>query len=263
MIDTSEIPVEAETTLLICSSHPRSVAREIESLSKIGTFRVVGKGCRVLNDTYLDTPGSDLRHHGWILRLRRVDSTWWITLKGPSRETVDGVMERHELEMPWAVDALAQVVSKLPVRPMSLQAPDISAEDPVKTMMDLGMVVIQHRVTDRQVRDVFLNDQYLVIAEIAVDRVKYDFPGGVILHHEVEIESKLEEYRSAINEITGDLLKRFAAKLRIWKFGKLATGQGIDTLFRRNVLNGFVNEDGSLQTEAYDLVERLLEPVSF
>jgi len=262
MVETSVIPVEAEATLLICSKHPRSVAREIAGLANLATFRVIGEGCRVLNDTYLDTQRLDLKRQHWILRLRKADSTWWITLKGPSRETLGGVMERLELEIPWTFDSLVQVMNKLDIQPVSLEARNTPTADPVSTMIDIGMVVIQHRVTEREVRNVLLNDQPVIIAEIAVDRVKYDLPGGVIFHHEVEIESKLGEYRSAINEIADDLLKRCAPRLRIWKFGKLSTGQAIDALFRRNALNGLVNNDGSLQPEAYDLVESFLRPVS-
>ncbi len=257
MVDKSNIPVEAEATLLIYAKSPRLVAQKIAGLSNIANFRVVGEKCRILNDSYLHTQKSDLNHKHWILRLREVDSTWWIALKGPSHETPGGVMERLELEMPWTLDALVQVMNELHIGPMSLEARNISSGDPVKTMTDLGMAVIQHRVTERQVRDVLLLDQPVVIAEIAVDHVRYDLVGAAILHHEIEIESKVEGYRSAVSAIARDLLERFAPTLRQWRLGKLATGQAIDALLRRNALNGLINEDGTLQPEAYDLIERL------
>ncbi len=258
MVDTSNIPVEAETTLLICSEHPRSTARAVADLSHIGAFRLVGERCHVLNDTYFDTQGSDLKHRHWILRLRGMDSTWWITLKGPSREASDGVMERSELEIPWSPDAFVQVMDKLDIPFASPAARNISSVDAVKVMREHGMVVVQHRVTERRVKNVLSSEQPVVIAEIAIDRVRYDFSGREILHHEIEIESRHDDYRSAVALITDELRERFAPELRVWKVGKLATGLIIDTLVRRNALDGIINEDGSLQPEAYDLVRLCL-----
>ncbi|MFH1115080.1 MAG: CYTH domain-containing protein [Pseudomonadota bacterium] len=263
MLDTSNIPVEAEATLLIYSKHPRAVAREVADLAAVAAFRPDGGIRGVLNDTYLDTPGSDLRQRHWILRLRRISSTWWITLKGPSRETPHGVMERGELEMPWSLDAFVHLMNTFDIRFTGRQAAHIASTDPLEIMRELGMAVVQHRVTERLVKNVFLTDKPVVVAEIAVDRVRYDLAGGEILHHEIEIESKHADYGSAVGEIAGDLLERFAPILRVWKIGKLATGLMIDTLIRKNALDGLINEDGSLQPEAYDRLANFRREVSF
>jgi len=172
-------------------------------------------------------------------------------------------MERLELEVPWTFEALEQVMNKLDISTANLDARLAPTADPVRTMLEFGMVVIQHRVTEREVSNALLGEQTVTVAEIAVDRVKYDFPGGVIVHHEVEIESKLEQRRSAVIEISRDLLRRFAPEVRVWKFGKLSTGQAISELVRRSALNGLINEDRSLLPEAYDLVESFLRQGSF
>ncbi|MDQ7781878.1 MAG: CYTH domain-containing protein [Desulfomonilaceae bacterium] len=261
MTEPSDIPVEAETTLLICSHNPRSVVREIDGLQDIANFRVIGVGLRVLEDRYLDVRASELGRRGWVLRLRRVDSTWWITLKGPCRETPDGAMERSELELAWSWESLERVMNMLHIPLRNFDDRDISGADPAEIMTGLGMVVIQDRVTERRVKNVLSGDPSVVAAEIAVDRVRYDLPGRAILHYEVEIESKLQEHGSAVASIADALRKKFGSMLREWKFGKLATGMAIDALIRNNALSGLINEDGSLQPDAYDRVERYFRAV--
>src|SRR5438128_10840170 len=87
---------------------------------------------------------------------------------------------------------------------------------------------IQHRETQRQVRDVTSSPEGSpVLAELDIDSVLYDFDDQKIRLFEVEVESKSKKGQNAVKSVTRSLMGEYGSCLRCWRHGKLASGTGI------------------------------------
>src|SRR5208283_5370781 len=135
------IPMEREATLLICSHTPETVCLEISSLTVIGRYKLVPGEPQLLEDHYFDTPDAKLKARKWGLRLRRIGSELWITLKGPAKQTEWGGRERAEIEAPWSKEALAGVAKELFSQgiEMDFDGKYLERSDPLEAMTHSGL----------------------------------------------------------------------------------------------------------------------------
>src|SRR5271157_661756 len=218
-----EIPLESEATLLICSDRPETVYQEIASLAAIGAYKLILGEPQLLQDHYFDTPDAKLRTKKWGLRLRRIGTDLWITLKGPSKQTEWGGRERVETEALWSKTSLAGVEAELSRQgiEMDFYAGDLEQSDPMEVMTRAGLVVIQHRETRRAASAAISGTDGMVQAELAADSVAYFFPETEILHYEVEIESKGPNGPTAAVAIAEYLLAEYSPELKRWRHDKL------------------------------------------
>jgi len=255
------IPMEREATLIVCSDRPEAVYQEIASLTAIGPYKLVPGQQRLLEDQYFDTPDTKLTTKKWGMRLRRIGSNLWITLKGPAKETEWGGLERPEIEALWSGMALARVKSELSRQGIEVdfQVGDSENSDPLQAMTLAGLVVIQRRNTRRSASAVISYMDGITQAELAVDSVVYFFPGTEILHYEVEIETKGPEGTNAVEAIAEYLLAGYSSGLRRWGHDKLATGWAIRELLAEGSLEGAMNLNGSLKPYAYDKIDEFMK----
>jgi inorganic triphosphatase YgiF len=250
---------ETETTLVITSENPEEILSKIGKISSVNDYELLPGGALTLNDYYFDNPAGDLSSRKWALRIRQVDDRYLIAAKGPSRETGPGFLERAEIEFEWspgASDKLSSLLARLGLFICGLHEGRIG-EDPVETLRDLGLVVIQERQTVRTVRHVRSTRKDLVLAELDLDRVRYHLESLVLLHHEIEIEFKAKEDRSAAQFLMQHLLKLFPTKLRKWRYSKLATGSAIEALMGEKSFREALRGD-YLNPATYVLIERYL-----
>ncbi len=254
------IPLEREATLLICSDAPETVYREIASLTAIGKYKLVPGEPQILEDHYFDTPDAKLKAKKWGLRLRRIGTDLWITLKGPARQTEWGGRERAEIEALWSKEALAGVAKELFSQGIELnfQGEALEHLDPMEAMARSGLVVIQRRNTRRAVSAVISGMAGAVQAELAVDSVTYYFSQVEIHHYEVEIETKGPEGSKAAEAIAEYLLSRYSPELKRWGHDKLAAGLAIGELLTGGSLEGLLDLNNSLKSAAYDRIDEYL-----
>src|SRR2546425_4010049 len=146
---------EIESILLILSDHPEEIVRKIAEKTSVGDYRLVSPTTKFLSDTYFDTPNHFLSHHKLNRRIRTDNQDRWITMKPHPRRTLWGGMVRAEMEVPWSPEAVERVVSELKIPP---QPPGLVGQptrsDPIELLKTKGLVPIQHRETQRQVRNV-------------------------------------------------------------------------------------------------------------
>ncbi len=251
---------EIESILLILSDHPEEIVRKISEKTSVGDYRLVGPSTKYLSDTYFDTANHFLSHHKLNLRLRSDDQERWITMKTHPRRTLWGGMVRSEMEAPWSPETVDRVVSELKIPPLS-QSPSgpTIPSDPMDLLKSKGLVPIQHRETQRLVRNVTSGpDSSPVLAEMDIDSVLYDFDDQKIRLFEVEVESKSERGQAVVKTVTKSLKGEYGPLLRSWRHGKLATGTGIARLLKTGELKPLIDSENRLLPAAYDRLNRIL-----
>ncbi len=225
--------MEHEVTLVICSDNPDAVMDSIELIGSIGEYRLVPSGTSLIRDLYFDTRDRVLKAAQWALRLRETQGKHLLTLKGPSRHIGNGIHERFELELSWSREAFEEILTEI-VR-NGLASPDFShiASNPVRAMEAAGFEIVQTRETSRRILNVRKGADSEVLAEFALDKVLYQFERGVILHHEMELESKSESGILVIGSIMSHLDGIFHREIRVWPHSKLATGWAYERLLEQ------------------------------
>lgn len=256
-------PREIEATLLIWSETPQVIVGQIARLTSIGNYRLLHQDSKTIYDFYFDTPDHALQTQKLALRVREIDTTRWITLKGPSRPVGRwGGVERLEIEAPWSQDALTRVVKELMDREIEVlqQRQKFDYAHPLNVMSSLELEVIQRRECQRKVRNIVHTGEESgpVLAELAIDSVVYHFSNHQVRHHEVEIEAKWEDGSTVIKIVIERLGEMCQQALRRWEYGKLATGKAIEKLLSEEALEGLLDSNNNLKPIAYDKVDDYL-----
>ena len=90
------MPMEIESKYVVLD---RETFRVLQRAERLADYALEPVGKARLVDRYLDTKGRALTRQGWSCRLRAMDKTWTLALKGP--KSVQGsVVSREELEIP-------------------------------------------------------------------------------------------------------------------------------------------------------------------
>ena len=261
MTTASHPAQESEVALIISSRQPQQIVARTADLSSIAGYQLIPRDPLKMRDLYFDTRGRAFEPLKLALRVREFGATRLLALKGPSKPTDWGGVERLEIEEPWSHDALAKVTRAL--RDRGIETPKqgrFSEGHPQQVLKDLGFQVIQDRETHRQVRDIAGADKEgsPVLAELAIDSVHYRLGGKEIRHHEVEIESKTETGVRVIAPLIAALTAMFGDVLRAWDHSKLAIGFALEEFLNRGDLEGLLDPDGNLTPAAYDQIDDYL-----
>jgi len=245
---------ETESTLVILSEAPESVAGEIAALTSIKDYRLLPQNPMMIHDFYLGASGRP----GPALRIREVGATRLITLKGPTRPTDWGGIERLEIELPWSSDALDIISRKLTDIGLQMpeQRPDFDTDRPLSVMANLGLQVVQDRETHRQIRNIvcMTDEGCSALAEMAIDSVVYHFTGQDVRHYEIEIEAKEAAGSTAIKAVMEGLMEIYGPAVRRWNCGKLTTGNAVENMLKKGILEGLIDSKNNLKPVAYKLV---------
>lgn len=250
--------LETEITLAIVSDDPEKVFQDLSDLNSLAGHELRPAAPQSIHDTYFDTETGDLRKNGWALRIRRVEGVAVWTLKGPKRRSAGGGVERIELEAPWSSSSFEDIFAALREKGVDLTPASTcpGAGSPAEGLRTAGLEVIQERFTNRQVRHVFVSTCESAIAEMDLDRVTYGFPGGRVVHLEVEIEAKTRAGKNALKELSDRLLSLFPRNLRPWDHGKLATGRVLGRLLEHSSWSDRVTADSHLAPSVYEEMEQ-------
>ena len=181
-------------------------------------------------------------------------------MKTHPRRTFWGGMVRAEMEIPWSPEAVEKVVSELKLPPQSPGPVDQAIPSgPIEVLKAKGLVPIQHRETQRQVRSISSGPEGSpTLAELDVDSVLYDFDDQKIRLFEVEVESKSEKGQSVVKSVTKSLKGEYGPLLRSWRHGKLATGTAIARLLKSGQLRPLIDAENRLLPAAFDRLNRIL-----
>jgi inorganic triphosphatase YgiF len=205
-----------------------------------------------------------LDHRKIGLRIRDVNGSRLITLKGPTRVDSRGISHRLEVEESWSQEALEIVMKKLKLEGVGIADSDATAakHDPLDAMSRMGLVRIQSRKNSREVRNVISVKGALrrTVAELVIDTVTFDFGGTPIKLSEVEIEARVDTGQS-LSKVADELIEVFPNELRRWSHSKLATGLALSELSKAGKLDGkrVLSADGYLLPKGYALVDSILQ----
>jgi len=249
---------EIEAALVIYSVNSTELINDIAKLEALSDFRLIPEKSVVIHDIYFDTPTRELKRHNLALRVRDIDSSCLITLKGNSKTTNWGGVERLEIEMPWSEQALAKICQELKNRKIYLLKNDQSMDNnnPPSVLINLGLQIIQDRENHRRIRNIVKGDQSReLLAELAIDSVTFQFGTVNIYFHEVEIESKSSGGTSAVEIVVDNLVAKYKPELRPWNHSKLVTGKAIEELYLAGALTGLLDEENNLIPDAFDKID--------
>lgn len=250
---------EVEISLVVTSPDPERTFGRLARLRAIGPYTLKPRGSEHIVDRYFDTPDREFSRRGLALRLRSIDQTTLIGLKGRTRSASTTTEDRFEREQPFSPDLIGEIAERIGRRISARPAvkSGASPEDLLRVHLDARL--IQLRETKRLLRSVedSENRPGIELAELALDRVLFKFEDQAIRHYEVEVEAKRTgRGTKAAKDVAGGLLSEFGDDLAEWPYGKLPTGRAIEEYLRRKLLS--VGPDGVLTSEDYDRLERSL-----
>lgn len=280
--------IERETTLLIKTRAPLSIAESIRSLSEIGEYCLYSPYTINIYDVYIDTADALLRKGGFALRLRRAEPRGmnssaknpgdvhtntarsdapyrgtFLTLKGRTTKTSSGAIERIEIEEPASEESFSKVAKTL--RTFKIHIPQLGApidwKNASSLVENLGLTVIQNRLNIRAVRKISLKEKAKpeALAELVVDKVEFQIAGSRLIHHEVEIEAITPTDRDVLHDVAKALKHMYKDILISWEHNKLATGKALEELTRTVPAKALIDSQGNVKPGTYDKIDMLLK----
>jgi CYTH domain len=249
---------EVELSLVVTAGDPESVFNRLARLREVAPYVLLARRSDRIVDRYFDTGEGALRKQGLALRLRTLKGKTSIGLKGPRRSTSTQTEDRREQELPFSPQAAQEVGRQAGLGRREARS-DTSDPDAVLEEL-LGLDRIQRRETTRLLRDVVdaRDPAGPVLAELALDRVRFEIGSREVRHFEIEIEAKRTgRGTKAAKEVAAELVKRYPEELAEWPYGKLPTGKAIEQLLADGKL-AELGPDGALTPRAYEQIRRYL-----
>lgn len=222
--------LEVELKLSVIGDDPEALLDEIAGLPTLGAYRLGPPIDHHLHDIYWEAADAGLRANRLSLRLRTIDERLVFTVKGGTNSS-DGLFTRYELEVPATAENWADVRAVL----MGEGAPlglAVAGDDPPDWLRAAGLYPTQDRVTRRTVRYAFMSDSGdQPLAELALDRTRFDFGTVLVDYWEVEIE-QLDGGEDAPGALGRALLDRYSSRLEPSTVGKYSRGLSIEQELR-------------------------------
>lgn len=250
--------VEREAALIVVAADPGRTLRRLAALRRLDGFELRARDPERIRDTYLDTPDGRLGARHIALRTRETGHGTFVTLKSGEGER-GGVHARSELELPLTVGNAARVLREL--TRLGVRAPLPSARDIASRRWNEaeGLAPSQVRSTRRLRRAIARLEPGppRVVAELAVDRVTYEFGRRRVTMDEVEVEAKGRGTADDVRDFLRVLRARFGRELRPWPWSKLATGKALEARHQHGRLTPLVTR-AHLKPTAVPALERQL-----
>lgn len=255
---------ELEVVLMIRAKDPGATLERVAGLSSVRGYQLRPGGAKKIHDVYFDTSEGMLAQKKMNLRIRQTDGDYWITWKrGPGLLGLWNRNERRELELPWTKDSLTKMTGELARTGVKfLPTGDGALSGPVETLRSMGLLVIQDRQTNRQVRDAMPTKGDHPLAELAIDSVAYHFPAQDVKLDEIEVEAGPAGGARVLEALRDGLLELLREELEPWRWGKLVTGKMIERMLRKDAFKGLL-EGARLKPKAYEKLRSALETGSY
>jgi CYTH domain len=257
----SSTPQELEACLVVLGSARPELCLELGERESLGDLTLGALDHRALVDTYFDTGDGRLVSADMALRLRKQtrggETRELLTWKGKSvHQGVSGVA-RTELEGPATREFLAEVFAQLRAAgiDVDIESKPLS-DEPTKWLAVAGFHPVQSRSTQR-VASVLEDTLGNAVCELAIDTVRYDISGNLVIHRELELEALGATTLSKVEALAASLTSDYPGELRPWPWSKTALGRALEALHQRGALFELIDED-ELSATGYDAVGKSL-----
>jgi CYTH domain len=250
---TSSGHFESEVAFII-TNNAEDLAQDLAGLTSILEYDLKPGPTRRIHDVYYDTKRGLLQRRMISLRVRKTDGNLLVSMKSdPQRLDREGV-RRIEIEAPWSPQSLARIQETL--RGQQFPKSKFPRLLPADAFASMGLRIIQERTTRRMVREILRHDapRAKPVAELDIDKVTFVEDPKVHVF-EVEIEAKADRSERRIQQIAETLESNYPDFLRLWPYGKLATGLAIHRLLKSRILQTYL-EHGRFRAEAFPLIEK-------
>ena len=219
---------EKEITLVAYNESAETISNQISRLNNISKYLLAEAKVQDIVDVSFDTSDKNLFQKHMSLRIRKINGRCLFTLKSNPVFDMSGTVKRDELELEWKPDLFDKLIDALIASGIKLPSNYVFDFDWHKSMISLGMNVLQERHTNRRAKDIFC--EQMLVAELAVDEVKYKYEQGDVFHREIEIESKSISGDSMISIISKHLVQKYPNALWTWMLSKLELGMALQDL---------------------------------
>lgn len=222
--------LEVELKLSVTGDDPDALLDEVAALGELGAMQLSPAESHRLHDIYWDLPDVGLRAQKLSLRLRQIDDRLVFTAKGGTSNS-NGLFRRYELEVPATRENWIAVRAALASEGVELRE-EVSGDAPAEWLRAAGLTPTQDRVTRRTVRYALpaTNGQQ-PLAELALDRTRFDFGSALVDYWEIEIE-QLNGHEQAPRDLGRALLSRYPDRLEPSSMGKYSRGLAIERELR-------------------------------
>ncbi|MCC7371924.1 MAG: CYTH domain-containing protein [Chloroflexi bacterium] len=227
--------LEVELKLTVTGNDPDKLLDEIATIVSLGGVRLADAREHQLRDIYWDTADYGLRARKLSLRLREIDGRQVFTVKGGTSSS-EGLFRRYELETPASAQNWQDVCAVFHdegvdlARVNGLAGAGTSPDDWLRAA---GLHPTQDRSTRRtaiHAYDDAHGDQPL--AELALDRTRFDFGRVLVDYWEIEIE-ELGNHGDEVPRLLGQALReRYPDRLEPSTMGKYSRGLAIERELR-------------------------------
>jgi inorganic triphosphatase YgiF len=216
---------EIEAKLLVRSSDMERLKPELLSLRSVGPYvlREPPDPVTRIQDTYYDTPDWHLRRRDMSLRVRKLDGTTKITLKG--QHSQDGAVHtREELEKELDAKAAASILVLLGRRgliPADLVDSVVGApgDDPLAAFALCGLSPIAAVDNTRHLREVVADE--VMPASLSFDEIRLSCGQASKRELEIEIEARSPSARTVVEEMARELQNRYPRIIEPIQLSKL------------------------------------------
>ena len=238
---------EKEITLVAYNESAETISNQISRLNNISKYLLAEAKVQDIVDVSFDTSDKNLFQKHMSLRIRKINGRCLFTLKSNPVFDMSGTVKRDELELEWKPDSFDDLVDALIASGIKFPCNYAFDFDWYKSMNSLGMNVLQERHTKRLAKEIFC--EQILIAELAIDEVKYRYEQGDVFHREIEIESKSIFGDSAISIISKHLVQKYPNALWTWMPSKLELGIALQDLIMSG--NREILENKKISQELY------------
>ena len=224
--------LEVELKLSVIGDDPDALLDEVAALPQLGPMRLEPADDHRLRDIYWDLPDGGLRAHHLSLRLRQIDERTVFTAKGGTSNS-DGLFRRYELEVPATRENWIGLRSVLAGEGVTM-GDALTGDSPDEWLREAGLTPTQDRKTRRTVRYAYQDgdgDGDTPLAELALDRTRFDFGTVLVDYWEIEIE-QLGGGDEAPRDLGRLLLGLYPDRLEPSTMGKYSRGLSIERELR-------------------------------
>ncbi|MCC6176524.1 MAG: CYTH domain-containing protein [Chloroflexi bacterium] len=229
---------EIEFKLSVTGGDLDAILEDVASLRSLAGLALDTPRRHHLHDVYWDLSNGSVHEHGLSLRLRHIDDRVLFTVKGGT-SSHDGLFLRDELELPATRESWATIRREFAERGVALRddgqrtsagRAGVTTSDPMAWLAAAGLVVTQDRRTERTVRNALRAG--VPVAELALDRTRYDFGHMQVDYHEIEIEQIGAGDGSLARRLGEALVKRYPDRLEPSTMGKYRRGLKLERSLR-------------------------------
>jgi inorganic triphosphatase YgiF len=222
--------LEVELKLSVTGDNPEALLNEVAGLDTLAGLKLGPVQEHHLRDIYWDRPDGELGGLKLSLRLRQIDDRLVFTAKGGTSNS-EGLFRRYELEVPATRENWQEVRQVLIGEGIDL-GDGMHGDSPEQWLREAGLTATQDRSTRRSIKYVYAEDEGTTpLAELALDRTRFDFGTVLVDYWEIEIE-QLDGHDGAPRELGRALLGRYPDRLELSTMGKYSRGLAIERELR-------------------------------